>query len=179
MHYVIPNYTKANLKHFFKMKVWKSLKLTLNLFLSYSDQWRSALSQRRTDLTMINFVQAVLVGETNRELFHIDLADRPLEVNIDFFISCFLSASSVQILETAFQEEICKKICSHNETLPPKKHTYKRKRKQKVRRKVATCQSMVQTRSQALFVFAFARLLRAWIKMRLTSKLIKTLNSSF
>ena len=38
---------------------------------------------------MINFVQAVLVGETNRELFHIDLADRPLEVNIDFFISCF------------------------------------------------------------------------------------------
>lgn len=71
------------------MKVRKNLKLTLNLFLSYSDQWRSALSQRRTDLTMINFVQAVLVGETNRELFHIDLADRPLEVNIDFFISCF------------------------------------------------------------------------------------------
>lgn len=34
---------------------------------------------------MINFVQAVLVGETNRELFHIDLADRPLEVNTDFF----------------------------------------------------------------------------------------------
>ena len=34
---------------------------------------------------MINFVQAVLVGETNRELFHINLADRPFEVSIDFF----------------------------------------------------------------------------------------------
>ena len=38
---------------------------------------------------------------------------------------------------------------------------------------------MVQTRSQALCVFAFARLLRAWIKMRLTLKLIKALKNSF
>ena len=36
---------------------------------------------------MINFVQAVLVGETNRELFHTDLAERPPEVWVIFMLS--------------------------------------------------------------------------------------------
>lgn len=40
---------------------------------------------------MINFVQAVLVGETNRELFHIDLAEHGglLKLTLIFFMSRF------------------------------------------------------------------------------------------
>lgn len=71
---------------------------------------------------MINFVQAVLVGETERKLFHIDLAEHEglLKLTLIFFIypalvECQLSSN----FGNSFLSRICKKICSHNETLPP------------------------------------------------------------